>query len=193
MQVSRHVVVSNRCLCHGLGSHVATGMQLQGSDRVPVAVACQLPRVASSMACSAPLQRAATRQHVLVRTNNTATVAYINHQGGLRSRRLSQLARHLLLWSQKHLRSLRAVSYPWRAQSCSRRALTSACPSGRMATPPRGSPADLETLRGCSGRPVASPDTSHCHLFTPCPRGPSARTRWHTAGLGAYASMRFPK
>ena len=49
---------------------------------------------------------------MLVRSDNTATVAYINHQGGLRSRRMSQLARHLLLWSQKHLRSLRAVFIP---------------------------------------------------------------------------------
>ncbi len=48
-------------------------------------------------------------------------------------------------------------SCPRRAQSCSRRALTSARPSGRMATPPRGTPADLETLRGCSGRPVCLP------------------------------------
>ncbi len=51
-------------------------------------------------------------KHVLVRTNNTATVAYINNQGGLRSPRMSQLARHLLLWSQKHLRSLRAIHIP---------------------------------------------------------------------------------
>ncbi len=51
-------------------------------------------------------------KHILVRSDNTATVAYINHQGGLRSRRMSQLARHLLLWSQKHLRSLRAVHVP---------------------------------------------------------------------------------
>ncbi|KAI2668135.1 Tyrosine recombinase slr0733 [Labeo rohita] len=41
-----------------------------------------------------------------------ATVAYINHQGGLRSRRMSQLARHLLLWSQTWLKSLRAVHIP---------------------------------------------------------------------------------
>ncbi len=51
-------------------------------------------------------------KHVLVRTDNTATVAYINRQGGLRSRRMSQLARHLLLWSQKYLRSLRAIYVP---------------------------------------------------------------------------------
>ncbi len=40
------------------------------------------------------------------------TVAYINRQGGLRFRHMSQLARHLLLWSQKHLRSLRAIHIP---------------------------------------------------------------------------------
>ncbi len=48
-------------------------------------------------------------------------------------------------------------SCPRRAQSCSRRALTSAHPSGIMATPPRCTPADLETLRGRSGRPVCLP------------------------------------
>ncbi|KAL0160837.1 hypothetical protein M9458_044562, partial [Cirrhinus mrigala] len=51
-------------------------------------------------------------KHVLVRTDSTATVAYINHQGGLRSRCMSQLARHLLLWSQTWLNSLRAVHIP---------------------------------------------------------------------------------
>ncbi len=48
-------------------------------------------------------------------------------------------------------------SCPRRAQSCSRRAFTSAPPSGRMGTPPRDSPADLETLRGRSGRHVCLP------------------------------------
>ncbi len=46
---------------------------------------------------------------VLVRTDNTATAAYINRQGGLRSRHMSQLAPHLLLWSPKHLRLFRAI------------------------------------------------------------------------------------
>ncbi|KAL0199156.1 hypothetical protein M9458_007696, partial [Cirrhinus mrigala] len=44
-------------------------------------------------------------KHLLVRSDNTATVAYINHQGGVRSFRMSQLARHLLL-------SLRATHIP---------------------------------------------------------------------------------
>ncbi|KAI2646783.1 ORF V: Enzymatic polyprotein [Labeo rohita] len=51
-------------------------------------------------------------KHVLVRSDNTATVAYINHQGGVRSFRMSQLARHLLLWSQHRLKSLHATHIP---------------------------------------------------------------------------------
>ena len=53
-------------------------------------------------------------QHVLVRTDNTTTVAYINRQGGVRSMTLCALARRLLLWSSQHLASLRAVHVPGR-------------------------------------------------------------------------------
>ncbi|KAL0152512.1 hypothetical protein M9458_052235 [Cirrhinus mrigala] len=58
------------------------------------------------------LRRFRRMVHELVRTDNMATVAYINHQGGLRSRCMSQLPRHLLLWSLKWLKSLRAVHIP---------------------------------------------------------------------------------
>ncbi len=155
----------NRCLCHGLGSHVQRACSCRALDRVPVAVAYQLPRVASSMACSAPLQRAATRQ--------ACTGPYGQHGdrcvhqppgwSTLPSPVATRPPSPPLESEASEVASRR--SYPWRAQSCSRRALTSARPSGRMATPPRGSPADLETLRGRSGRPVASPDTFHCQLF----------------------------
>ncbi len=79
--------------------------------------------------------------HVLVQYGQHCS-HYI-HQPPRRSTLMSQLTRHLLLWSQMHLRSLRAVHIPG---ELSRRAVTSARPSGRMATPHRGSPADLETL-----------------------------------------------
>ncbi len=58
------------------------------------------------------LKRRLRGGHVLVRTDSTTTVTYINRQGGLRSRRMSQLTRHLLLWSRKHLRSLCAIHIP---------------------------------------------------------------------------------
>ncbi len=147
----------NRCLCHGLGSHVQRACSCRALDRVPVAVAYQLPRVVSSMACSAPLQRSATRQ--------ACTGPYGQHcdrcvhqppgWSTLPSPVATRPPSPPLESEASEVASRR--SYPWRAQSCSRRALTSARPSRRMATPPRGSPADLETLRGRSGRPVCLP------------------------------------
>ncbi len=100
----------NRRLCHGLGGHVQRARSRRALDRAPAAVAYQLPRVAGSMASSAPLQNAATREAYTGPLGQHCDRCV--HQSGLRSRRMSQLARHLLLWSQKHLRSLRAVHVP---------------------------------------------------------------------------------
>ncbi|KAI2646275.1 Gag-Pro-Pol polyprotein [Labeo rohita] len=51
-------------------------------------------------------------RHVLVRTDNTSVVSYINHQGGLCSRPLYKLAHQILVWSQGKLLSLKAVYLP---------------------------------------------------------------------------------
>ncbi len=147
----------NRRLCHGLGGHVQRARSRGALDRAPAAVAYQLPRVAGSMACSAPLQNAATRE------------AYTGPLGQHCDRCVHQPPRRSTLPSHVATRPpsppleseasevASRHSCPRRAQSCSRRALTSARPSGRMVTPPRGTPADLETLRGRSGRPVCLP------------------------------------
>ncbi|XDV35989.1 hypothetical protein PO909_005843 [Leuciscus waleckii] len=50
--------------------------------------------------------------HVLVRSDNMSVVAYINHQGGIRSRTLHRLTEHILIWAQHNLRSLRAAHVP---------------------------------------------------------------------------------
>ncbi|KAK3569337.1 hypothetical protein QTP86_026807 [Hemibagrus guttatus] len=47
--------------------------------------------------------------HVLVHTHSTAVVAYINHQGGLRSHPLCKLVQQILLWAEIRLLSLRAI------------------------------------------------------------------------------------
>ncbi len=103
-------------------------------------------------------------KHVLVRTDNTATVAYINHQGGLRSRRMSQLARHLLLWSQKHLRSLRAIHIPGVLYRVADKLSRAALP-GEW----RLHPQVVQLIWGEFGVAqvdlFASPGTSHCQLF----------------------------
>ncbi len=132
-------------------------------------------------------------KHILVRTDNTATVAYINHRGGLRSRRMSQLARHLLLWSQKHLRSLRAVHVPGELNRAADELSRQHALPGEWRLHPevlqliwrRFGDAQVDLL------PPRTRLTASC--FSPCPRGPSVRMRWHAAGLGAYANMRFPQ
>ncbi|XP_016150619.1 uncharacterized protein [Sinocyclocheilus grahami] len=55
--------------------------------------------------------------HVLVRTDNTAVVSYLNRQEGLRSRLLYRLTRRVLLWAQTKLLSIRAVHIPDRLNS----------------------------------------------------------------------------
>ncbi len=127
----------NRCLCHGLGSHVQRACSCRALDKVPVPVACQLPRVASSTACCDRCVHQPPGWSTL-----PSPVATRPPSPPLESEASEVASRR---------------SYPWRVQSCSQRALTSARPSGRMATPPRGRPADLETLRGRSGRPVCLP------------------------------------
>ena len=51
-------------------------------------------------------------RHVLVRSDNTSVVAYINHQGGLRSHRLHEMTRELLVWAHARFLSLRAAYVP---------------------------------------------------------------------------------
>ncbi len=156
-QVSRHIVVLTDASAMGWGAmcngHAAarlwTGPQLQWHinclELLAVWLALRLlQNAATQEACTGPLG-----QHC----------DHCVHQPPGRSTLLSHVATRPpsppLESEASEVASRR--SCPRRAQPCSRRALTSARPSGRMATPPRGTPADLETLRGRSGRPVCLP------------------------------------
>ncbi|KAL0197502.1 hypothetical protein M9458_006042, partial [Cirrhinus mrigala] len=77
-------------------------------------------------------------RHVLVRTDSTAVVYYINHQGGLRSRPLYKLAHQILVWSQDKLLSLRAVHIPGHLSCGSRRPVEAGAEARGMDASPRG-------------------------------------------------------
>ncbi len=121
--------------------------------------------------------------------DNTATVAYINRQGGLRSRRMSQLARHLLLWSQKHLRSLRAIHIPGLLNRAADELSRAALPGEWRLHPQtvqlmwrRFGPAQVDLF--------ASLETSHCQLFfslTEGTLGTDALAHSWPRGLRKYA------
>ncbi len=83
---------------------------------------------------------------VLVRTDNTATVAYINRQGGLRSRCMSQLAPPPPPLESEASEVPSCHPHPRSAQPGSRRAVSSSTTRG-VATPSSGGPADLESVR----------------------------------------------
>ncbi len=163
-QVSRHAVVFTDASSTGWGatynghavSGVWTGPQLHWH------INC-LELLAVRLALSR-LRGRLQRKDVLVRTDNTATVAYINRQGGLRSRRMSQLARHLLLWSQKHLRSLRAIHIPGVFNRAADELSQAALP-GEWRLHPQA----VQLIWGRFGAAqvdlFASPETTHCQEF----------------------------
>src|SRR5512141_1634256 len=119
---------------HGLGGCALRACGCGPVERYPVALAYRLELLAVFLA----LHRffpVLERQHVLVRTDSTAAVVYISRIGGMRSRRMSQLARRLLLWS--HPRLNRCTPFIFRqAQPCSRCALTAALRPGEWRLHP---------------------------------------------------------
>ncbi len=152
--------------------HFSTGYTPGSRGRHGAAVHCEWVSPSSVAAPSAPgwtllfygpgLPLEQVSRHTVVTTDASSTGwgATCNGQAasGLwkgRSHRISELARHLLLWSHTQFKS--RCSHPGEAQSCSRRALTTAHIPRRVATPSRNDPADLEWIRGSSGRPVCFP------------------------------------
>ncbi len=95
-------------------------------------------------------------KHVLVRTDNTAAVSYINRLGGIQSHRMSQLARHLL-WSHTQFKSPGTVHIPGKLNRAADVLSRQLIFPRRVATPSRDDPADLESIQGSSGGPVCFP------------------------------------
>ncbi len=163
-QVSRHAVVYTDASAKGWGatfnghavSGVWTGPQLHWH------INC-LELLAVHLALNR-LKRRLRGKHVLVRTDSTAIDAYINRQGGLRSRRMSQLARHLLLWSRKHLRSLRAIHIPGLLNRIADELSRAAIP-GEWRLHPQTVQLIWRRFGLAQVDLFASLETSHCQLF----------------------------
>ncbi len=98
----------DRRLQHRLGGAVRRQTDVrplvEGGERLPH----QLLGKAVCRACQFFLPDLIGR-HVLIRSDNMSVVSYINHQGGVSSKRLFILAERLLEWAQLNLRSLRAA------------------------------------------------------------------------------------
>ncbi len=162
----------NRCLQHGLGRYMqrAGSLGLWTGPRLLWHINClELWAVHLALRQFRPLLLG---KHVLVRTDNTAAVSYINRLGGIRSHRMSQLARHLLLWSHTQFKSLRAVHIPGQLNR-------EADALSRQLTFPGEWRLHPETIRLIWSRfgeaqvdLFASPESSHCQLYFSLTEGP---------------------
>ncbi len=111
-------------------------------------------------------------KHVFVRRDNTAAVLYINRLGGIRSHRMSQLTRHLLLWSPTQFKSLRAVHIPGKlnraADALSRQLLF----PGEWRLHPETTRLIWSRFGETQVNLFASPESSHCQLYFSLTEGP---------------------
>ncbi len=162
----------NRCLQHGLGRYMQRAGSLGALDRAPTALAHQLPGAVGSAFSLAAVPATAVGQARLVRTDNTAAVSYINRLGGIRSHRMSQLARHLLLWSHTQFKSLRAVHIPGQLN----RAADALSRQLKFPGEWRLHPETIRLIWSRFGEAqvdlFASPESSHCQLYFSLTEGP---------------------
>ncbi len=150
--VALRVVVTSDASTHGWGT-VSKGMLASGLWSEPQSrwhINC-LELEAVFLALK-EFRTQLEQQHVLIRTENTSVVSYINHQGGIRSRALCKQATNLLLWADCRL-SIRAAHIPGllncEVDMLSRKGI----PQGEEAAPRVGSD-DLEPLRESVGGSV---------------------------------------
>ncbi len=150
------------CCCHnrsrhGLGRYMQRAGSLGALDGASTALAHQLPRAVGSASGLAAVSATAVRQACVGRYGQHC--GCLVHQPAGRSTITPHVtARPPSPPLESHAAQIAArCPHSGGAQSCSRCALTTAHFPWRVATPSRDNPADLESIRGSSGRPVCFP------------------------------------
>ncbi len=94
-----------------------------------------------------------------------SVVSYINHQGGVSSKRLFILAERLLEWAQLNLRSLRAAHLPGRLNQGADMLSRSNVPSEEWMLHPQTVQKIWKTFGKAEVDLFASKDSSHCPTY----------------------------
>ncbi len=103
-------------------------------------------------------------RHVLIRSD-MSVVSYINHQGGVSSKRLFILAERLLEWAQLNLRSLRAAHLPGRLNQGADMLSRSNVPSEEWMLHPQVVQKIWKIFGKAEVDLFASKDNSHCPIY----------------------------
>ncbi len=170
----------NRCLQHGLGCYMQRAGSLGALDRAPTALAHQLPRAVGSAFSLTAVPATAVGQ--------ARASPHRQHCGGLvhQPAGMYTITPHVTAHPPSHPLESHAVqvtarcSHPGEFQSCGRLALMTALIPRRVATPSRDDPADLESIRGSSGRPVCFPRVLPLPAVLLSDRGPPRHRRTGT-------------
>ncbi len=130
-------------------------------------------------------------RHVLVRTDNTAVVFYINHQGGLRSRPLLQAGAPDPCVGPRQASLAESSSYSWASQYGSRHPVEAGAEARDMDASSRVGEADMESFGQAQVDLFATRQTSHCPLWFslthPAPLGLDAMVQtWPRLRLYAF-------
>ncbi len=103
--------------------------------------------------------------HVLIHSDSMSVVSYINHQGGLSSKRLCLLAKRLLEWAQPHLCSLRAAHIPGKFNQGADELSRSNVPSEEWTFHPQMVQIIWDIFGEAEVDLFASGDDSHCLTY----------------------------
>ncbi len=179
----------NRCLQHGLGRYMQWAGSLWALDRAPTALAHQLPGAVGSAFSLAAVPATAVGQ--------ACASPHGQHCGGLVYQPAGgyTITPHVTARPpspplESHAVQVTACcSHPGAAQSCGRRALTTAHVPRRVATPSRDDPADLESIRGSSGRPVCLPRVLPLPAVLLPDRGPPRHRRTGTQLISGLTQL----
>ncbi len=156
-QVSRHTVVTPDASSTDLGRYMQRAGSLGALDRAPTALAHQLPRaVGSASSPTAVLATAVGQARASPHGQHCVCLVYQPVGGYTITPHVTARPPSPPLESHAFQVTARCP-HLGEAQSCGRRALTTAHIPWRVATPSRDDSADLESIRGSSGGPVCFP------------------------------------
>ncbi len=178
-QQSRHTVVTTDASSTGWGA-TCNGQAASGLWTGPTALAHQLPRaVGSAFSLAAVPATAVGQARASLHGQHCGGLVYQPAGGYTITPHVT--ARLPSPPLESHAVQVTACcSHPGAAQSCGRRALTTAYVHRRVATPSRDDPADLESIRGSSGRSVCLPRVLPLPAVLLPDRGPPQHRRTGT-------------
>ena len=135
------------------------------------------------------------QRHVLIRTDNTSVVSYINRQGGVHSKALFRQAESLLLWADRFFLSVRAAHIPGVLNRGADMLSRSGIPQGEW----RLHPGTVQLIWNRFGRAevdlFATSENAHCQMFFSLSRSPrevdALTARWPRVCLYAFPPVKI--